>query len=132
MIGFIPFPRTLVLWKMQSVSSRIWTRITVSISYDDDHYTTGRYIYIYIYTYVCVCIYIYIYSCINKSLKTFFYESKMCSILASRVGQNLKWINVYLSLCNYLITARFRVRVDKKLLGMSLFMDDTIYVYHTW
>ena len=26
---------------MQSASSRIWTRITVSISYDDNHYTTG-------------------------------------------------------------------------------------------
>ena len=27
---------------MQSVSSRIWTRVAVSISYDDNHYTTGR------------------------------------------------------------------------------------------
>ena len=26
---------------MQSVSSRIWTRAAVSISYDDNHYTTG-------------------------------------------------------------------------------------------
>ena len=26
---------------MQSVSSRIWTRDAVSISYDDNHYTTG-------------------------------------------------------------------------------------------
>ena len=26
---------------MQSVSSRIWTPIAVSISYDDNHYTTG-------------------------------------------------------------------------------------------
>ena len=26
---------------MQSVSSRIWTRVTVSNSYDDNHYTTG-------------------------------------------------------------------------------------------
>ena len=26
---------------MQSVSPRIWTRIAVSISYDDNHYTTG-------------------------------------------------------------------------------------------
>ena len=34
-IGFIPFLRVLVLCEMQSVSSRIWTRITVSISYDD-------------------------------------------------------------------------------------------------
>ena len=26
---------------MQSVSSRIWTRVVVSISYDDNHYTTS-------------------------------------------------------------------------------------------
>ena len=26
---------------MQSVSSRIWTRVAVSISYDDNHYPTG-------------------------------------------------------------------------------------------
>ena len=26
---------------MQLVSSRIWTRVVVSISYDDNHYTTG-------------------------------------------------------------------------------------------
>ena len=40
-IGFIPFPRVLVLCEMQSVSSRIWTRIAVSISYDDNQYTTS-------------------------------------------------------------------------------------------
>ena len=40
-IGFIPFPRVLVLCEMQLVSSRIWTRVTVFISYDDNHYTTG-------------------------------------------------------------------------------------------
>ena len=28
---------------MQSVSSRIWTRVAVSTSYDDNHYTTGNY-----------------------------------------------------------------------------------------
>ena len=26
---------------MQSVSSRIWTRVAVSISYDDNHYAAG-------------------------------------------------------------------------------------------
>ena len=31
----------LVLCEMQSVSSRIWTRVSVSISDDDNHYTTG-------------------------------------------------------------------------------------------
>ena len=40
-IGFIPFPRVLVLCGMQSVLSRNRTRIAVSISCDDNHYTTG-------------------------------------------------------------------------------------------
>ena len=40
-IGFTPFPNVLVLCEMQSFSSRIWTRVTVSISYDDNNYTTG-------------------------------------------------------------------------------------------
>ena len=43
-IGFLPFPRVLVLSEMQSVSSRIWSRVAVSISYDDNHYTTEIYI----------------------------------------------------------------------------------------
>ena len=42
-IGFIPFPRVSVLCEMQSASSRIWTRVAVSISYDDNHYTTGTF-----------------------------------------------------------------------------------------
>ena len=85
-IGFIPFPRVLVLCEMQSVRSRIWTRVAVSISCDDNHYTTGTiyaykedlalnnlewliyhkalpnqiayilFIYIYIYIYMGVCV----------------------------------------------------------------------------
>ena len=42
---------------MLSVSSRIWTRVAVSISSDDNHYTTGtstEYIYIYIYLYIYI------------------------------------------------------------------------------
>ena len=39
--GSIPFPRVLVLCEMQSVLSRVWSRVAVSISYDDNHYTTG-------------------------------------------------------------------------------------------
>ena len=40
----MPFPRVLVLCEMQSVLSRIWTRVAVSISYEDNHYTTGTFI----------------------------------------------------------------------------------------
>ena len=40
-IGFIRFPRVLVLCEMQSVRSKIWTRVAVSISCDDNRYTTG-------------------------------------------------------------------------------------------
>ena len=39
-IGFIPFPMVLVQCEIQLVSSRIWTRVAVSITYDDNHYTT--------------------------------------------------------------------------------------------
>ena len=37
---------------MQSVSSRIWTRIVVSNSYDDNHYTT-----VYIWTVLQKCMF---------------------------------------------------------------------------
>ena len=47
--GSIPFPRVLVLCEMQSVSSRIWTRVAVSSSYDDNHYTTGTSKFVYSY-----------------------------------------------------------------------------------
>ena len=49
---------------MQSVSSRIWTRIAVFISYGDNDYTTGicqwcfhMYVYICLYTRAIVCDY---------------------------------------------------------------------------
>ena len=38
------YPKVLVLCEMQSVLSRIWTRVIVSKSYDDNHYTTGTYL----------------------------------------------------------------------------------------
>ena len=44
-IGFIPFLMVLVLCEMQSVLSRIWTHVAVSISYDDNHYITGTSVY---------------------------------------------------------------------------------------
>ena len=31
----------IVLCEMQTAASKIWTRVTVSISCDDNHYTTG-------------------------------------------------------------------------------------------
>ena len=40
-IGFIPFQGVLVQCEMQSVLSRIWTRVALSIFYDDNHYTLG-------------------------------------------------------------------------------------------
>ena len=36
-IGFIPFPRVLMLYKIQTALSRIWTWFVVSISYKDVH-----------------------------------------------------------------------------------------------
>ena len=38
--GFMPFLRILMVYEMQLASSMIWTHFTMSISYDDNHYTT--------------------------------------------------------------------------------------------
>ena len=40
--GFIPFLSVLVLCEMLAVLSKIWTRVAMSISYDDNHYTMGE------------------------------------------------------------------------------------------
>ena len=40
-VGFIPFPRVLALYEIQTSSSRIWAQVTMSISYDDNHCTTS-------------------------------------------------------------------------------------------
>ena len=64
-IGFISFPKVLVLCEMQSASARIWTHVAMSISYKHNHYTTGSSslslslslsLYIYIYIYVTMCV----------------------------------------------------------------------------
>ena len=57
-IGFIPFPRVLVLCEMQWVSSRIWTHVAVSISYDNNHFTTGM---------VCIFLSIFLFFVFNHS-----------------------------------------------------------------
>ena len=60
-VEFITFLGILALCEMQTTSSRIWSRDTMSISYDDKCYSTSTslslslsiYIYIYIYIYIC-------------------------------------------------------------------------------
>ena len=64
-IGFIPFPRVLVLCEMQSASCRIWTRVAVSISYDDNYNTPVcmyecMYVCVCVCACVCVCVYLFL------------------------------------------------------------------------
>ena len=41
LFGCIPFQRVSALCEIQIALSRIWTQAAVSISYDDNHYTTS-------------------------------------------------------------------------------------------
>ena len=59
-IWFIPFPRVLVLCEMQSVSSRIWTRVAVSNSCVDNHYTLSTHTHTHTQTHTHTHIYIFI------------------------------------------------------------------------
>ena len=40
-VGFILFPRVLTLYEMQTATSRIWTRVAISISCDVNHHNTN-------------------------------------------------------------------------------------------
>ena len=75
-IGFIPFPRVLVLCEVQSVSSRIWhkvwTRVAVSNSYDDNNYTTGTSRFIWLYMFSCVYSVCVLKSCVCVRSMCFF------------------------------------------------------------
>ena len=49
---------------MQPVSSGIWTRVAVSISYDDNHYTTGTSLFTVLYQRIvrpAIIVYLFIY-----------------------------------------------------------------------
>ena len=51
-----------MLCEIQSVSSRIWNLVAMSISYDDYHYTTGTsFLPIYLSAFMHVCMYVCIY-----------------------------------------------------------------------
>ena len=47
-VGFIPFTRVLALCETQTDSSRIWTRVAVSISFEVNHYVTAHSKFLYI------------------------------------------------------------------------------------
>ena len=102
MFGFIPFPRVLVLCEIQPVSSKIWTRVAVSISYDDNHYTTGTSLYIYIYIYICVCIYISRSASINLRLFISIYLHIYLSIYLSTHVHWYVCMYVCMYVCIYL------------------------------
>ena len=40
-VGFIPFLGALALCEIKTALSRIWDRVAVSISFDDNHYATN-------------------------------------------------------------------------------------------
>ena len=44
LLGFIPFPRVLVLYEIHITSLKVWTRIAKSTSNVDNHYTTNTFI----------------------------------------------------------------------------------------
>ena len=87
-IRFIPFLMLFAQCEMQLATSRIWTRVTVSISYDDNHNTTSTskmYVYVHVlfftvHLYVLflesMCMYYFlVYSCTY-----YFYSVCICII----------------------------------------------------
>ena len=98
-IGFIPFPRGLVLREKQSISSRIWIRVVVFISYDDNHYTTGTswFIFFVCYIYILLLFFfvmLYLYIIIIFLYVIFIYYYFFCMLY--RMGKARYFVNVFI------------------------------------
>ena len=76
---------------MQSFSSRIWTRVAVSISYDDNHYTTGTSIEL-LFTVKSITIVIqYIYKYKYRRKQAGLCCSDTNGLLTSDFGSSTRW-----------------------------------------
>ena len=71
---------------MHSVSFRIWTRVAVSISYDDNHYTTGTSFMILFYVFNIIIIIIY-----DQHLNIFYLIARLEFELANIPIQNVNY-----------------------------------------
>ena len=89
-LRFIPFLKVLMLIEMQSVLSRIWTRVAVSISNNDNHYPTGTSME-------------YVYLSLQVSIVTYMFAKKYCKhrlktiiilIIKSYVQQWVSWLSL--------------------------------------
>ena len=99
-IGFIRFPRVLVLCEMQWVSSRIWTRVAVFISYDENNYTTGTYLPIYLSIFVLMCVQVPLYVCMYVCMYVSIYLS-MQILIGSHIWPDI-YLSIYLSGYKYI------------------------------
>ena len=81
---------------MQSVSSRIWTRVAVSISNDDNHYTTGTYKSpLYIYIKYMICKHIFLLTFLNEPKFILLYPVKWFQVLLYITVSNGQGISVH-------------------------------------
>ena len=87
-IGFIPFPRVLVLCEMQSVLARIWTHVAMSIFYNDNHYTTG--------TYIVTSSLWYPWELVNETSIINWFPSTFCPILGHLQGSTHTHTHIYI------------------------------------
>ena len=96
-LGCIP------LCEMQTASSRFWTRVTVSISKDNNHYTIGisfsLSLSIYIYIYICVCVCVCV--CVQENCCCYLEVSYLLLLIVW-----LKWKESK-SICDFLLFSSF-------------------------
>ena len=97
MVGFISFPRILVLCEIQRALLRIWTQITESIPCDKYHYTTHTFTYKCIYTQAVVYIltstfiHIYIHAFIYTHTHTHTHTHIYCPV---SWGCRIHWLHL--------------------------------------
>ena len=76
-IGFIPFPRVLAQRQIKTALSRNRTRVTVSISFNDKHYTTST---LHMYVWLFVIFFPFLLSSFINTVCLFFIYLSICPV----------------------------------------------------
>ena len=115
---------------MQSVLSRIWTRVAVSISYDDNDYTTGTsnqtmvYIFIRNIIFLSFCLIdFFVFNCRRIVQKCQTWNSYLASTVSFEGTYVIINLSIYLSIWNCL---SINVSI---LLSQSMHLSLSLYIY---
>ena len=115
-VEFIPLPRVSTLFEMRIASTRIWTRVSVSISHENNHFITRTFIYMW--GDICMRVWEWIW--------VYMYDINTLYSLVWFYGISTRLFNAKSSLCIYI-----KYLISKHILLITFLNEPGLIVFHT-